>query len=82
MTLKAISQPGKDAFCSQADTSTSTYPCQLSLGQLSLGFAPLASRHARDAALGANASETLTAPGTLKKREEKSQHNTLAQQIV
>lgn len=40
-------------------------PCQLSFGQPSLGFAPLVSRQARDATLGANASETLTAPGKL-----------------
>lgn len=40
-----------------------TYPCQLSFGQLSLGFAPPPSRQARDAALGA--SETPAAPGTL-----------------
>lgn len=40
-------------------------PCQLSFGQLSLGFAPLVSRQARDAPLGANASDTLTAPGKL-----------------
>lgn len=43
----------------------STYPCQLSFGQLSLGFAPLVSGQGRDAALGTNASETLTAPGKL-----------------
>lgn len=57
----------------RADTlehnTMSTYPCQLSFEQLSLGFVPLASRQARDAALGANTSETLAAPGTLEVKD-------------
>lgn len=51
----------------------STYPCQLSFGQQSLGFAPPASREARDVALGANASDTLTAPGKLEGKEKRDE---------
>lgn len=49
--------------------TVSTYPCQLSFEQLSLAFVPLASRQARDAALGANTSDTLAAPGTLEEKD-------------
>lgn len=41
------------------------HPCQLSFGQPSLGLAPPVSRPARDATLGADASDALTAPGKL-----------------
>lgn len=60
--LRRVTALGPDYLLASV---TQTYPCQLSFGQLSLGFAPPPSRQARDAALGANASETLAAPGTL-----------------
>lgn len=75
LTCASLSQIIREnvALDPSADTlehdTVPTYPCQLSLEQLSLGFVPLASRQARDAALGANTSETLAAPGTLKMRE-------------
>lgn len=50
-------------------TSATTYPCQLSLEQLSFGFAPLASRPGLCVTLGASTSEAFTAPVTLMKEK-------------
>lgn len=63
--LEANTHRVKQITLQGGNEETRRYLCQLSFGQPSLGFAPLASRQARDAALGANASETLAAPGTL-----------------
>lgn len=61
--LRRVTALGPDYLLASVTIFPRTYPCQLSFGQLSLGFAPPPSRQARDGALGA--SETLAAPGTL-----------------
>lgn len=50
---------------------TQTYLCQCSFGQLTLAFAPPASRTQRDAVREVNASETLTSPQALREQREK-----------